>query len=138
LSIQRNLPTYEGRKIDLVILTIAQLLIGAIHIFFGLLLLAFENFAFVQATFMYSSYTLIFGLMVMKFAFLIWQGKKFGWAGTIGVMFFVIVVDSLALLNLPSIPGIPKLPALIEIIYSLFVIFYLSQRHVREKFLFKS
>ena len=62
LSIQRNLPTYKGRKIGLVILTIAQLLIGAIHVFFGALLLAFENFAFVQATFIYTLYTLIFGL----------------------------------------------------------------------------
>ena len=74
----------------------------------------------------------------MIFAFLIWLGKKSGWVGTIGVGSFVIVVDSLALLDLPSIPGIPKFPAVTEIIYSLFGIFYLSQRNIREKFLAKS
>ena len=84
-----------------------------------------------QTTIIYDVYTLIFGVLVLVFAVLIWQGKKAGWVGTIAVSLFVIVADSLTVLNLPSIPGIPKSAAFTEIGYSILVVFYLSQRHVR-------
>jgi hypothetical protein len=127
--------TYKGRSLGIVILTAAQLIIGAIHAFFGLLLLAFENLSFIQATAAYDVYTFVFGLLTLGFAILIWQGKKVGWVGTVAVSLFVIAADSLTLLNLPSIPGIPKFPALTEILYSLLVIFYLLQTSVRKKYL---
>jgi hypothetical protein len=127
--------TYKGRSIGIVALTVAQLLIGAIHVFFGLLLLAFENITFLQATAAYDIYTFVFGLLSLVFAGFIWQGKKIGWLGTVTVSFFVIASDSLTLLDLPIIPGTPKFPALIEIAYSLLIILYLFQSGVRSKFL---
>lgn len=75
--------TYKGRSLGIVILTAAQLIIGAIHAFFGLLLLAFENLSFIQATAAYDVYTFVFGLLTLGFAILIWQGKKVGWVGTV-------------------------------------------------------
>jgi hypothetical protein len=126
---------YKGRRIGIVILTSLQLLIGAIHIFSGALLLAYENFAALPAIAAYDVYTLVFGLLVTIFAVFIWQGKKEGWIGTIAASLFVIAADSLALLDLPTVPGIPKEPAAAEIIYSVIVIAFLLQSHVRNKFL---
>jgi hypothetical protein len=125
---------YKGRNIGIVILTSLQLLIGAIHIFSGILLLAYENFGALLATAAYDVYTLVFGLLTAVFAVLIWQGKKAGWIATIVLSLFVIAVDSLTLLNLPTVPGIPKEPAAAEIIYSTIVVAYLLQPHVRKKF----
>ena len=124
---------YKGRSIGIVILTAAQLSIGAIHIFFGLLLFAFEVSLF-QATLAYDVYTVFFGLLTLVFAVFIWQGKKSGWIGTVAVSIFVSVADVLKLLNLPSIPGIPKFAAPTEIVYSLIVMFYLSRNDVRKKY----
>ncbi len=126
--------TIRGRSLGITILVAAQLLIGAIHIFFGALLLASENFAFLQATVAYDIYTIVFGLLVAVFGFFIWQGKKAVWSGTIIVSVFVSVADTLTLLDLPSIPGIPKFAAPTEIIYSVLVIAYLIQPSVRKKF----
>ena len=66
-------------------LTVAQIFIGAIHVFFGFLLLAFENLSFIQATIVYDVYTIIFGVLTVVFAVFIWQGKKAGWIGTIAI-----------------------------------------------------
>ena len=128
-----ELPTYRGRSIGIAILTTAQMLIGGIHVFFGVLLLASEDLSFFQATVAYDVYTVVFGIFVAVFAFFIWHGKKVGWVGTIAVLVFVSVADTLALLDLPSIPGIPKAPALAEIAYSLIIILYLSKKSVRKK-----
>jgi hypothetical protein len=125
---------YKGRSIGIVILTAAQLLIGAIHIFFGLLLFAFEVSLF-QATLAYDVYTVFFGLLTLVFAVFIWQSKKSGWIGTVAVSIFVSVADALTLLNLPSIPGIPKFAAPTEIVYSLIVMFYLFRNDVTKKYL---
>ena len=95
---------YKGRSLGIVVLTAAQLIIGAIHTFFGLLLLGFENLSFIPATVVYNLYTFVFGLLTRVFAVFIWQGKKSGWVGTIAISLFVIVVDSLTLLDLPSDP----------------------------------
>jgi hypothetical protein len=126
--------TYKGRSLGIAVLTVAQLIIGAIHVFFGLLLLAFENISFLQSTAAYDFYTFVFGLLSLGFAVFIWQGKKVGWVGTIAVSLFVIAADSLTLLDLPSVPGIPKFPAIIEIAYSLLIILYLLQSGVRKKY----
>lgn len=116
-------------------LTLAQLLIGGIHVLFGLLLLFSENLSFLQATAAYDIYTLVFGLLVLLFAIFVWQGKKAGWVGTVAVSLFVIVADSLALLDLPSIPGIPKFAGFTEIGYSVVVVVYLCGGNVRKKYL---
>ena len=84
----------------------------------------------------YSVYTLAFGLLTLSFTYGLWLGKNWGWNGTVAVSTFVLVADTLALLNLPSIPGIPKLAAAAEIIYSLMVLIYLSQTYVRANYKF--
>ncbi len=124
---------YRGRSLGIVILTAAQLLIGAIHVLFGFLLLGSETI--LKATVAYDVYTIAFGSLVLVFAVFIWQGKKTGWVGTVAVSIFVSVADALTLLNLPSIPGIPKFAAPTEIIYSIFVVAYLLQTHIRKKYL---
>jgi hypothetical protein len=125
---------YKGRNLGIVILTVAQLIIGAIHVFFGFLLLAFENLLFIQATTIYALYTIIFSVLTVVFAVFIWNGKKLGWVGTVAVALFVIIADSLTLLNLPSIPGIPKFAGFGEIAYSVLVVGYLLQVGVRRKY----
>jgi hypothetical protein len=132
---QTPIITYKGRNFGIVVLTVAQLFIGVIHAFFGLLLLAFENLSFIQATAAYDVYTFVFGLLALVFALFIWRGKKSGWIGTVAVSLFVILADSLTLLDLPSIPVIPKLPAYPEIGYSVLILVYLGSQSVRKKYL---
>ena len=127
--------TYRVRSLGIVALTAAQLLIGVIHVFSGLWLLASEVAVSSQVTLAYDIYTLVFGLLVLVFALLIWQGKKAGWIGTVAVSLFVIVADTLTLLDLPSISGIPKFPALTEIAYSVLIVVYLCSSRVRKKYL---
>jgi hypothetical protein len=126
--------TYKGRRMGIVALTAAQLLIGAIHVLFAIWLLTVET-SIMQTTVAYDVYTLVFGLLVLVFAVFIWQGKKGGWVGTVAVSLFVIVADTLTFLNLPSVPGIPKFAAGTEIVYSLLVIIYLLQNGIRRKYL---
>jgi heme A synthase len=126
--------TYKGRSLGILILVISQLIIGAIHAFFGLLLLAYENLSFLPTTAVYDVYTFIFGILVLVFAVFIWQGKKVGWIGTVAVSLFVIAADSLTLLDLPSIPGIPKFAGFTEIAYSVLVLGYLLQTRIRKKY----
>jgi len=126
---------YKGRSLGIVVLTAAQIFVGAIHVFFGFLLLAFENLNFLQATVAYDVYTIIFGGLTVVFAVFIWQGKKAGWIGTVAVSLFVIAADSLTLLDLPSIPGIPKFAGFTEIAYSVLIIVYLCKSQVRKKYL---
>jgi len=133
MSSRQNTIIYKGRGLGIVILTAAQVFIGVIHVFFGLLLLAFES-SIMSTSQAYDVYTFVFGLLVSVFALFIWQGKKAGWVGTVAVSLFVIVADALTLLDLPSIPGIPKLPALAEIAYSILIVVYLSQSHARNRF----
>jgi uncharacterized membrane protein len=135
MSGNREPVTYKGRFIGIVVLTVAQFLIGVIHIISGLWLLAAEIMSGSSATLVYDVYTLIFGVLVFVFAGFIWQGKRIGWMGTIASLIFVIIADSLTILDLPSIPGIPKGAAFVEIGYSLLVVLYLFQGHVRRKFL---
>jgi heme A synthase len=132
---KKTIPAYKGRMLGIVALTVAQVLIGTIHVFSGLSLLVFEKLSGIQATIAYDIYTLVFGILVLVFASYLWQRKKAGWFGTIAVSLLVITVDSLALLNLPTIPGVPKVPAVAEITYSVLIIGYLCTNHVRKKYL---
>lgn len=121
-------PLIYGRTIGVATLTVAQLIIGLIHVFSGALLFAYEDFARLPDTAAYDIYTIVYGLLVLVFAVYFWRGKWIGWVGTIAVSTFVIVADSLTLLDLPSVPGIPKGPAAAEIIYSLIVVGYLLKK----------
>jgi hypothetical protein len=134
MSGKREPISYNGRSIGVLALTGAQIFIGIIHLLFGLILLGSEISMGTQVSIAYDVYTVFFGALTLVFAGFIWQGKKLGWAGTIAVSVFVIVADTLTVLNLPSIPGIPKFAAGTEIAYSLLVIFYLLLPHVRRKF----
>ncbi|MGE5575468.1 MAG: hypothetical protein ACM3UL_04975 [Ignavibacteria bacterium] len=127
--------TYKARSLGIVALVGAQIFIGTIHVFFGLLLLVYENPLFMGATIVYELYTIVFGLLTVLFAVFIWQGKNTGWIGTVAVSIFVIVADSLTLLDLPSIPGIPKFAGFGEITYSILIIVYLFTHQVRKKYL---
>ncbi len=123
----------KGRSLGIAVLTVAQLLIGVIHVLFGFWLLSSEN-SFLHATIVYDFYTVAFGALVLFFGWFIWQGKLSGWIGTVAVSVFVSVADALALANLPSIPGIPTFAAPTETGYSIIVVVYLLQPHVRKKF----
>lgn len=120
-------PSFRGRNFGIATLVVAQYIISVIHVSLGLVL-------FFASPDIYSVYTIIFGVLVAVFAYSLWNGKKLGWIGTVGVSIFVIIVDSLTLLNLPSIPGIPKSAGLGEITYSVLILFYLSQARVRTKY----
>ena len=133
MTSKRSPIIYKGRSLGIIVLTVAQLFIGVIHVLIGVLLIAFGA-SILQATEAYNVYTLVFGLLVMVFAVFIWQGKKAGWIGTISVSLFVTVVDALTVSNLPSIPAIPKFAAPTEIAYSILVVIYLSLPHVKRKF----
>jgi uncharacterized membrane protein (DUF2068 family) len=135
VSVKGPPATIRGRSIDVAILVCLQLLIGVIHAFFGALLLAYENFAFLPTTAIYDVYTVAYGVLTLVFAVYLWQGKRTGWIGTVAVSLFVIAADSLTVLNLPSVPGIPKSAAPLEITYSVIVVGYLLQSGVRKKFL---
>jgi hypothetical protein len=130
--------TYKGRSLGIVTLTTAQSLIGTIHVFSGLWLLAASlsaEFAIsAQPPVVYSVYTLIFGLLTLVFAVGIWFERSWGWIGTIAVSMLVVVADGLSLAGLPSIPGIPRSAAVAEIAYSLIVVVYLFQPRVRNKY----
>jgi hypothetical protein len=126
-------PLIYGRTLGVAALTVAQLIIGAIHVFSGALLFAYENSTLLPVTAAYDIYTLVYGLLVLVFAVYFWRGTWVGWAGTIATSTFVIAADSLALLDLPTVPGIPKGPAAAEIIYSLIVIGYLLTKGFKNK-----
>lgn len=137
-----NRPTeYKGRILGIVFLIAAQLLVGFVHLIFGFWLLSSPSEASsiviigsLAAPEIYSIYTIIFSVLTLMFAALLWAQKRWGWIGTFGVLVFVIVADSLTLLDLPSVPGIPKFAGYGEITYSIFVIIYLLQNHVRIKY----
>ena len=132
---------YNGRILGVVFLIAAQILVGFIHVIFGFWLLTSPLgasevgvFGSLASSDIYSIYTIIFGVLTLLFAFVLWSQKRWGWIGTVTVLVFVIVADSLTLLDLPSIPGIPKFAGYGEITYSVLVILYLLQKHVRTKY----
>ena len=133
--------TYRGRSIGIVVLVAAQILVGFIHVVFGFWMLSaprLESFASIvgssSTSDIYSIYTIIFSVLTLIFAAGLWLQKGWGWVGTVAVGAFVIVADSLTLLDLPSVPGIPKFAGFGEITYSILVIIYMLQTHVRAKY----
>ena len=133
--------TYRGRSIGIVVLVAAQILVGFIHVVFGFWMLSaprLEPFASIvgssSTSDIYSIYTIIFSVLTLIFAAGLWLQKGWGWVGTVAVGAFVIVADSLTLLDLPSVPGIPKFAGFGEITYSILVIIYMLQTHVRAKY----
>jgi hypothetical protein len=134
-------PTYKGRNFGIVLLVAIQVLVGVIHTFFGFWLLSgprVEPFALFSgdlfASDVYATYTVLFSVFTLIFAYGLWKQKRGGWVGTAAILLFVIVADSLTLLDLPSIPGIPKFAGYGEITYSVFVLIYLSQAHIRANY----
>jgi len=132
---------YKGRSLGIVIVVAAQVLIGFIHVFFGFLLLTAPRIAPLvgiigssSAADIYSIYTIVFGFLTLLFAVPLWFQKRWGWVGTLAVLVFVMVADSLTLLDLPSIPGIPKFAGFGEITYSVIVTVYLFQAQARTKY----
>ncbi len=132
---------YKGRSAGIVLLVGIQFLVGFIHVVFGIWLLSaprFEAFALFStgslASDIYSIYTIVFSIVTVAFTVGLWIGRKWSWVGTVAVLLFVTVADSLTLSNLPSIPGIPKFAGFGEISYSIILIIYLSQAHVRKLF----
>ena len=129
---------FRGRSAGSLVLVTAQMLIGAVHAFFGFWLLYSSSAPFAkigsQGPDVYSIYTLVFGSLTLVLSVPLWRQKSWGWWSTIGVLAFVVVADSLTLVGLPSIPGIPKVAGFGEISYSIIVIVYLLQPHVRAAF----
>ena len=132
---------YKGRILGIVFLVGAQLSVGLVHVIFGFWLLiaiwASSSAGFLglsSSPVIYSLYTIVFGFLTLLFAVLLWLQKGWGWIGTFAVLIFVLVADSLTLLDLPSVPGIPKIAGFGEITYSVIVILYLLQTHVRAKY----
>jgi len=133
--------SYKDRSIGIVVLVAAQLLVGFIHVVFGLWLVYTPHIIPFAGTIgssegpdIYSVYTLLFGLLTLIFAAGLWIQKRWAWVGTVAVAVFVIAADSLTLFDLPSVPGIPKFAGFGEITYSLFLLVYLQQNHVRTKY----
>ena len=117
------------------------MLIGSVHVVFGFWMLAaprFENSGFFSnaslSVDIYSVYTVVFGVLSLVFSVGLWLQMRWGWVGTSVVLVFVVVADSLTLLDLPSVPGIPKFAGYGEITYSVIVLSYLLQSHIRAKY----
>ena len=132
---------YKGRTLGIVALVAVQVLIGFVHVVFGFWLLVASWAAplvgvvgLSSASDIYSIYTVTFGFLTLLFAVPLWLQNRWGWFGTFTVLVFIVVADSLTLLDLPSIPGIPKFAGFGEITYSILVIAYLLQAHIRAKY----
>ena len=127
-------PGFRGRFFGIVVLVGAQLIVGVIHVVFGVWLLVASNDA---SSFIFSLgdvyyfYTFLYGLLTLLFTVGVWYKKNWGWYGTLAVSIFVIVADSLRMIGLPSVPGLPMFAGFGEIPYSIIVVAYLLQSHVR-------
>ena len=129
--------TFRGSFLGIGVLTIIQVINGLIHTFFGLVLLLGTSISMTASSnfpLVFSFYTLIYGILTLLFTCLLWKGKRLGWIGTIVVAFFVILADSLTVLDLLNFLGIIKIAAILEIPYSLATVLYLIQNHVRIKY----
>jgi hypothetical protein len=130
--------SYKGRYIGIFVLVAAQVLVGFIHLVFGVWMLAASHTAPFKGMLgtsvgpdIYAIYTVIFSLLTLVFAWAVWTQKWWGWVGTVAVAAFVILADFLALLDLPSVPGIPKFAGFGEIAYSMAVLLCLTQSRIR-------
>ncbi len=114
--------SFKGKYPGVFVLTIVQLLGGAIHAIIGLGLIYTASGELV-----YNVYTLLYGVFSIIFAYGLWAGKKSGWLGTIIVSLFVIVVAVATDLNVQLIAGVPRSAAFGEIFISLVFLVYLFQ-----------
>lgn len=114
--------SFKGRSLGVFILALVQLLVGTCHAVIGLILMST-----LSGEIIYSTYTFLYGILTVIFAYSLWMGRRSGWLGTILLSIFVIIVDFLVLLNMPLIPGVPRNAAFGEILYSLVVLLYLFQ-----------
>jgi len=125
-------PTFRGRSIGITTVSALQFLIGGFHVFFGFWLLTASQsitpFFSLESSTIYCIYTITFGLGTAILSCGIWLQRNWGPLGTIALSMFVVIVDSLAVLDLPTIPGVPKFAALTEILYSIVVSAYLLQQ----------
>jgi len=112
--------SFKGKHPGVFVLTIVQLLGGAIHAIIGLGLIYAASGELV-----YNVYTLLYGVFSIIFAYGLWAGKKSGWLGTIIVSLFVIVVDVSTVLDIRLIAGVPRTAAFGEIFISIIFIAYL-------------
>ena len=122
--------SFKGKYVGILVITILQLLNGAIHTIIGGAFLVL-NIGVME----YNVYTLFYGALNLVFLYGLWTGKKSGWIGTILVSIFVIVVDVCATLDIQLIPGVPKTVALGEIVISLTILVFLFQPKIRPQFL---
>jgi hypothetical protein len=130
-----SLPLFKGRFFGIVVLVAIQLIVGVIHVAFGLVMLSGNlSTSFTMTPTVYSIYTLVYGSLTFLFACLLWMGKRSGWIGTVLVSLFVIAADTLTALNLLTYLGIPKSAAIGEIPFSIIILTYLIQSHVRTKY----
>ena len=129
-------PTFRGRFLGVAILVATQLVVGFIHIFFGILMFSgfYSAASFSLTPMVYGVYTFIYGCLTFVFGYLLWENKRSGWIGTVAVSLFVILVDSLTMLNLFDALGIPSVAGIGEIPFSLLVLVYLLQDGVRSKY----
>ena len=129
--------TIRGRDLGILFLVSTLSIIGLIHLGFGLaMILGYISFAaYPTLPTIYSAYTLVYSLLTLFFAYLIWKRNRVGWVGTVGISLFVIAVDLLAALDLSNLLGIPS-PSLAAggIPFNIIIVFYLLQNHVRSKF----
>ncbi len=132
--------TVRGRYLGVLVLVIAQAIIGIIHVVFGFWIFSSipnaNGLLFVDysSSTVYSIYTIIFGACALIFSAGLWIHKMHGWIGTVAILVFVVLADTLTLLNLPAVPGIPKFAAYGEITYSILVLTYLIQPHILAKY----
>ena len=114
--------SFKGRYLSVLILVLVQFLVGTCHAVIGLILMST-----LSGEFIYSSYTFLYGILTVIFAYSLWIGRRSGWLGTILLSIFVILVDFSELLNMSLIAGVPRNAAFGEILYSLVVLLYLLQ-----------
>ena len=128
--------TFRGRFLGIGVLVAVQVINGLIHTFFGLLLVlgSYVSSVSPSTALVFSLYTLIYGLLTLLFTYLLWKGKRSGWIGTVAVAVFVIIADSLTVIDLLTFLGIVKTASILEIPYSLVTVLYLIQHHVRTKY----
>jgi hypothetical protein len=138
--------TFRGRFLGIAVLAGIQVINGLIHTFSGLALVlgSYSPTASSNARLIFGVYNLIYGLLTIFFTHLLWKGKRSGWIGTVAVSLFVIIEDTLTVLNLLNVPDILKTAIFGEIPYSacmharslahLLITIYLLQKHVRSKY----
>ena len=136
MTIKKTDITFKGRYLGVTFLVVVQFIVGFIHMFFGVAMLAgnFSVATYSATPIVYSVYTLVYGCLTFFFTYLVWTTKRLGWIGTLAISFFVIFADTLTVFNLFNVLGIPKLAAIGEIPFSILIIIYLLQQHVRSKY----